>query len=53
MTQASQRVSLYDQDFALWLEDVATKLRARDFDGLNIENLLEEIESLGRSEKKS
>ncbi len=52
MTQTPQRIALYDGDFALWLEDVATKLRSRDFDHLDIDNLVEEIESLGRSDKK-
>lgn len=52
MTQAPQRVSLYDKDFVLWLEDVAAKLRARDFGSLDVENLLEEIDGLGRSQRK-
>lgn len=52
MTQVQQQVSLYDGDFALWLEDVAAKLRSRDFDRLDIDHLVEEIESLGRSDKK-
>ncbi|MBW4485597.1 MAG: DUF29 domain-containing protein [Tildeniella torsiva UHER 1998/13D] len=52
MTQTPQRLALYEGDFALWLEDVAAKLRSRDFDHLDIDNLVEEIESLGRSDKK-
>lgn len=52
MTQTPPRVSLYEGDFALWLDDVAAKLRSRDFDQLDIENLIEEIEALGRSDKK-
>lgn len=52
MTQVQRQVPLYDGDFALWLEDVAAKLRSRDFDHLDIDNLVEEIESLGRSDKK-
>ncbi|MBW4458743.1 MAG: DUF29 domain-containing protein [Nodosilinea sp. WJT8-NPBG4] len=52
MTQVQRQVSLYDGDFALWLEDVAAKLRSRDFDHLDIDNLVEEIESLGCSDKK-
>jgi hypothetical protein len=42
---------LYDFDFALWTEDTVTKLQSEDFHNLDIENLIEEIESLGRSEK--
>ncbi|HZG37939.1 MAG TPA: DUF29 domain-containing protein [Nodosilinea sp.] len=52
MPHAPQRVSLYDKDFALWVEDVAAKLRARDFGHLDIDNLVEEIESLGHSDKR-
>ncbi|WP_271252591.1 DUF29 domain-containing protein [Pseudanabaena sp. Chao 1811] len=36
----------------LWTEETAAKLKARDFDHVDLENLIEEIESLGRSEKK-
>ena len=44
--------SLYEQDFSLWLEDTATKLREGKFSEINIEELVEEIEALGRSEKQ-
>ncbi|NEQ96371.1 MAG: DUF29 domain-containing protein [Cyanothece sp. SIO2G6] len=44
--------SLYEQDFLLWLEDTAIKLKARDFENLDLENLIEEVESLGRSERR-
>ena len=52
MTQAIARKSLYESDFLLWTQDTVAKLKARDFDQVDLENLLEEIESLGRSEKK-
>lgn len=44
--------SLYDLDYLQWTEDVVKKLRAKDFDKLDIDNLIEEIESLGKSEKR-
>ncbi len=44
--------SLYEQDFALWIEDVAAKLKVRDFDHLDVDHLLEEIEALGKSQKR-
>ncbi len=44
--------TLYDRDYLLWTEETAAKLRAKDFDQMDIENLIEEIESLGKSEKK-
>ncbi|UIE37323.1 DUF29 domain-containing protein [Leptodesmis sichuanensis] len=43
--------SLYNADYQLWLEHTAAQLKARDFGNLDLENLIEEIESLGRSEK--
>ena len=43
----------YHHDYALWLEHMAQALRDRNPNALDWENLLEEIESLGRSEKKS
>jgi hypothetical protein len=52
MTQAITRKSLYETDFLLWTEETVAKLKARDFDHVDLENLIEEIESLGRSEKK-
>jgi hypothetical protein len=52
MTQAITRESLYESDFLLWTQDTVAKLRARDFDHVDLENLIEEIESLGRSEKQ-
>ncbi len=44
--------SLYDRDFHRWLEDQAAKLRGRSHNDLDWENLAEEIESLGRSQKR-
>jgi len=47
-----EALSLYEQDFLLWSEDTATKLKTRDFENLDLENLIEEVESLGRSDRK-
>jgi hypothetical protein len=44
--------TLYDQDFVAWCEDTAAKLKVRDFENLDFENLIEEIESLGRSDRR-
>jgi hypothetical protein len=43
--------SLYETDYQLWLEYTVAQLRSHDFNNLDLENLIEEIESLGRSEK--
>jgi hypothetical protein len=52
MTQLEKSTSLYERDILLWSEETAAKLRARDFDNLDIENLIEEVEALGISQKK-
>ena len=52
MSQTEDIFSLYEKDILLWAEDTAAKLRARDFSNLDIENLIEEIEALGISQRK-
>jgi hypothetical protein len=42
MTELLTTQSLYDQDILLWVEDTVTKLKARDFANLDLENLIEE-----------
>lgn len=42
---------LYDADYQLWLDHTVAQLKAQDFNNLDRENLIEELESLGRSEK--
>ena len=43
---------LYEQDFYLWIQTTAKLLKERRFDDVDWDNLIEEIESMGRSEKK-
>jgi hypothetical protein len=52
MIQAIARpLNLYEQDLDLWLETAISNLKARDFHVLDIENLIEELESLSGSNK--
>ncbi|MDJ0599611.1 MAG: DUF29 domain-containing protein [Crocosphaera sp.] len=44
--------TLYETDFNLWLEETAKLLKENKLDQLDIENLIEEIEAMGRSEKR-
>ena len=44
---------LYDADYQLWIDDTVAHLQSRNFDALDLENLIEEIESLGRSDKRA
>jgi hypothetical protein len=52
MTRVAEAKSLYDQDILLWVEDTVAKLKAQDFANLDLENLIEEVESLGISQKR-
>ncbi len=44
--------SLYDSDFYAWANEQAALLRAGKLNAADIENIAEEIESMGRSEKR-
>lgn len=44
--------SLYDQDFLQWTQQQAECLRKGRWAKLDVENLVEELEALGRSEQK-
>ena len=45
--------SLYDTDYQLWLDETVAQLQAHDFSNLDLENLIEEIASLGKSDKRA
>lgn len=53
LPETSPSTQLYDRDFYLWLQETAQLLRDGELHKLDIENLVEEIESMGRSEKRS
>jgi hypothetical protein len=44
---------LYEQDYVLWLRRTADLLQARSLLALDVVNLLEEIEEIGRREKRA
>lgn len=46
-------VQLYKRDFNLWLEHTAARLRSRQLDQLDLDNLVEEIEGLSKSDKRA
>jgi len=56
MTQAivpkNDLADLYDRDLNLWVEDTIAKLKAGDFQNLDVENLIEEIEGVTNSDKQ-
>jgi len=43
----------YEQDFFAWTHEQAASLRAGDWSRIDIEHLVEEIEGMGRSEKRA
>lgn len=55
-TQASETSALhrlYEQDYFRWLNETARLLRNGDLNQLDVKNLAEEIEDMGRSEKRA
>jgi uncharacterized protein DUF29 len=44
--------NLYEADFYAWTREQARLLRERRFDDLDLENLVDEVESVGRSDKR-
>jgi Domain of unknown function DUF29 len=47
-----EHAKLYDTDFIRWTEEQAATLRAGRLDALDLENLAEEIESLGKRDRR-
>lgn len=45
--------SLYETDYYGWTQHVAAALRERRIESLNLDEIAEEIEDLGRSERRS
>lgn len=46
-------VSLYETDYQLWLDSTVAQLRSHNFGNLDLDHLIEEIESLGKSDKRA
>ena len=44
---------LHSQDFNLWLQTIAASIRNRDFEHMDWDGLLDEIEDMGASEKRA
>lgn len=48
----SQSNVTYAKDFNLWIENTIALLKARDFAALDIENLIDELESMSKRDKR-
>ncbi|MDJ1170112.1 DUF29 domain-containing protein [Roseofilum sp. BLCC_M154] len=44
---------LYDRDYSLWLATTSQLLRNRQLDRIDLEHLAEELEDMGKSEKRA
>ena len=44
--------SLYEKDILLWVEETVSQLKAKNFEHLDLEHLIEEVEALGISQKR-
>jgi hypothetical protein len=51
MTVIPDLKTLYEIDDSLWLEETIELLKARKFDALDLDNLIEELEDLGNEKK--
>ena len=47
------QTSNYESDFALWVEDTVAQLKSQNFQQVDWVNLIEEVESLGKSQRSS
>jgi hypothetical protein len=50
--QAQALAALYDTDFALWIDRTVEYLKQKQFAEIDLKNLIEEIESLGKRDKR-
>ena len=44
---------LHEADFNLWVEEMKVKIKNRDIETMDWDNLLDEIDDMGKSEKRS
>lgn len=49
---SSAVLNLYDQDFYAWTQEQAKLIKTKAFEKLDIANLFEEVESMGKHEKR-
>ena len=45
--------ALYDRDFNLWIQKTASDLKSKDMDAIDWNNLIDEIEGMGKSERRA
>ncbi len=45
--------TLYDRDFALWIDETVKQLKSGNFSEIDLANLIDEVESLGISQRRA
>ncbi|MEG3437532.1 DUF29 domain-containing protein [Pannus brasiliensis CCIBt3594] len=53
MTTITPKGTLYDTDYYRWVEETLDRLRSRDYEAIDWENLIEEVTDLGISQKQA
>ncbi|MGF1518752.1 MAG: DUF29 domain-containing protein [Nodosilinea sp.] len=53
MHSPPESATLYDSDYLRWLAETAERLRSGQLDQIDVLNLTEELDDLGRSEKRA
>ena len=53
LSSTTNTTNLYDRDYYLWLKHTAQLIKEGKFSELDTANLIEEIEDMGRSEKRA
>jgi Domain of unknown function DUF29 len=53
VTSLPPTISLYDRDYALWIETTIGQLRSKNVAEIDWENVLEEFEDMGKRERRS
>ncbi|HEY9691070.1 MAG TPA: DUF29 domain-containing protein [Oculatellaceae cyanobacterium] len=52
LSSVTPQHSLYEEDYCLWIEKTANQIRSGNFNLVDWDNLVEELESLGNSDKR-
>jgi len=52
-TQSPNLAQLYETDRARWLDATIERLKAREFDALDLANLIDELEGMNCSERRT
>jgi len=51
--KSSSLEQLYETDYARWLDETIEQLKAREFEALDLPDLIEELADMGRSERRA